>query len=56
MSEEHAPDQQNEPDEPQLTEDEVAEGEEIAVPAGDITGAIVSTIEGHRESDDKRDG
>ena len=43
--------------EPNLSEDEVSEGEEIAVPAGDITGAIVSAIEGDRESDenDNRD-
>jgi hypothetical protein len=58
------PDEPNEPNEfgfagaatgpePNLDDDEVSEGEEIAVPAGDITGAIVSAIEGHREGEDE---
>jgi hypothetical protein len=34
-------------------EEESSEGDEIAVPAGDITGAIVSAIEGDRDEDDK---
>ncbi|GIF49152.1 hypothetical protein DFJ67_7903 [Asanoa ferruginea] len=40
--------------EPNLApEDKAAEeGDEIAVPAGDITGAIVSAIEGDREAGD----
>jgi hypothetical protein len=41
--------------EPNLSEDEVSDGEDIAVPAGDITGAIVSAIEGGRERDEDRD-
>ena len=41
--------------EPNLSEEEASEGEEIAVPAGDITGAIVSAIEGDRERDEDRD-
>ena len=41
--------------EPNLSEDEVSEGEEIAVPAGDITGAIVSAIEGHHDEDEHSD-
>ncbi|MEV0718726.1 hypothetical protein [Asanoa sp. NPDC050611] len=58
------PEQPNEPNEfgfaggatgpePNLSEDEVSEGEEIAVPAGDITGAIVSAIEGHDDEDEE---
>ncbi|SNT62968.1 hypothetical protein SAMN05421812_114239 [Asanoa hainanensis] len=41
--------------EPNLSEDDVSEGEEIAVPAGDITGAIVSAIEGDHGSDSDED-
>ncbi|GIF67718.1 hypothetical protein Ais01nite_57530 [Asanoa ishikariensis] len=40
--------------EPNLSEEEASEGEEIAVPAGDITGAIVSAIEGGRDEDDDK--
>ncbi|MEV4617368.1 hypothetical protein AB0J74_01470 [Asanoa sp. NPDC049573] len=42
--------------EPNLTDDDVSEGEEIAVPAGDITGAIVSAIEGDRGRDEEDNG
>jgi hypothetical protein len=66
----HTPDEPEEPNEPNefgfagaatgpepnLSEDEEqSEGDEIAVPAGDITGAIVSAIEGDRERDDDED-
>ncbi|MDG4826701.1 hypothetical protein O7635_33040 [Asanoa sp. WMMD1127] len=58
------PDEPNEPNEfgfaggatgpePNLSEQEESEGEEIAVPSGDITGAIVSAIEGHRDEADE---
>ncbi|GAA1860231.1 hypothetical protein [Asanoa iriomotensis] len=67
MTDKHDPDepeQPNEPNEfgfagaatgpePNLSEDEVSEGEEIAVPAGDITGAIVTAIEGHDPEEDE---
>ena len=41
--------------EPNLSEEPESEGEEIAVPAGDITGAIVSAIEGDRGDQDRGD-
>ncbi|MEV4537196.1 hypothetical protein AB0J82_25795 [Asanoa sp. NPDC049518] len=61
---EDTPEEPNEPNEfgfaggatgpePNLSDDEVSEGEEIAVPAGDITGAIVSAIEGDRDRDEE---
>jgi hypothetical protein len=35
-----------------LTDEELAEGEEIAIPAGDITGALTGAIESVTGADD----
>jgi hypothetical protein len=68
MGQNHTPDEPDEPNEPNefgfagaatgpepnpSEDEELSEGDEIAVPAGDITGAIVSAIEGDRESDEE---
>jgi hypothetical protein len=45
-------------DEPDLTDEEIAEGEEIAIPAGDITGAITDSMDEvleHRDEDEPND-
>lgn len=39
----------------ELTEDEIAEAEAIAVPSGDITGAITGAIEDVTEPHDRED-
>jgi len=66
MGQNHTPDEPEEPNEPNEfgfagaatgpepnpSEEKESEGEEIAVPAGDITGAIVSAIEGDRDRDE----
>ena len=48
---------------PELTEEEIAEGEAIAVPSGDITGALTGALDeltepksSRAEGDDQDDG
>lgn len=53
----------DEKDVPELTEEEIAEGEAIAVPSSDITGALTGAIDeltepksSRGEGDDQEDG
>jgi len=44
------------PDEPGLTDAEISEGEDIAVPSGDITEAITEAVDDVVDREDGQDG
>jgi len=43
------------PDEPDLTDAEISEGEDIAVPSGDVTKAIMEALDDVADRDDDQE-